>query len=91
MDDMTAFERQLAAELGDMAGPGRRVDGMAMVRTVSAQSPTWRFGSMFSATRFVVAGVIVALFGSFLLAGVLTQPRGETQPVPGASASTLPR
>ena len=28
-----------------------------------------RFQSMFSATKFVVAGAIVALFGSFLLTG----------------------
>ena len=33
---------------------------------------TGMFQSVFSATKFVVAGVIVALFGGFLLAGVLT-------------------
>ena len=32
---------------------------------------------MFSALKFVVAGVIVALFGGFLLAGVLTTPQGD--------------
>ena len=31
--------------------------------------PLPRFRSMFSATKFVVAGVIVALFGGFLLLG----------------------
>ena len=30
MDDRSAFERRLAPELADMAGPGRRIDGMAM-------------------------------------------------------------
>ncbi len=43
---------------------------------------------MFSATKFVVAGVIVALFGGFLLAGVLTQQQSqESVPAVGATAS----
>ena len=71
MDDMNALEHQLATELGQMAGPGRRIDAMAMVRTVSTQSPGWRFQSMFSATKFVIAGVIVALFGGLVISGVL--------------------
>ena len=41
---------------------------------------------MFSVTKYVVAGVIVALFGGFLLAGVLTQPREE--PTPAAMSPT---
>ena len=43
---------------------------------------------MFSATKFVVAGAIVALFGGFLLAGVLTQPSDEPLPPAAASASS---
>ena len=43
---------------------------------------------MFSATKFVVAGAIVALFGGFLLSGVLTQqPSDDRLPAVGASAS----
>ena len=42
---------------------------------------------MFSATKAVVAGAIVALFGGFLLAGVLTQQSDEQMPPVGASAS----
>jgi hypothetical protein len=42
---------------------------------------------MFSATKFVVVGVIVALFGAFLFSGVLTQPSEESAPAVGASAS----
>ena len=87
MDDMTAFERQLSSGLGQMAGPGRDIDAMAMARTVSTQSPKWRFQSMFSATKFVAAGVIVALFGGFLLAGVLTTPQGDEVLPAAASAS----
>jgi len=41
---------------------------------------------MFSATKFVVAGAIVALFGGFLLTGVLTQPPSD-EPLPPAAAS----
>ena len=88
MDEMTAFERQIAAELGHMAGPGRRIDAMTMVRMVATTSSRWstitrlrgRISltptdggfTMFSALKFVVAAAIVALFGGFLLAGVLT-------------------
>ena len=32
---------------------------------------------MFSAVKFIAAGVIVALFGGFLLAGVLTTQQGD--------------
>ena len=42
---------------------------------------------MFSATKFVIAGAIVALFGGFLLSGVLMQPSDEQIPAVGASAS----
>jgi hypothetical protein len=88
MEELNAFERQVANGLGVMGGPGRRIDAMAMVGTASTQSPKRRFQTMFSATKFVVAGVIVALFGGFLLTGVLTQQGEETTPIVGASAST---
>jgi hypothetical protein len=52
-----------------------------------ARLETGRFQSMFSATKFVVAGAIVAPFGGFLLSGVLTQQGEETLPAVGASAS----
>lgn len=52
-----------------------------------ADGPGLRFGSLFNATKFVVAGVVVALFGGFLLASVLTQPRGDARPGVGPSAS----
>jgi len=54
----------------------------------ATQRGTGRFQTMFSATKFVVAGVIVALFGGFLLSGVPTQPNDERLPAVGASAST---
>ena len=73
MDDMTRLERRLARDALRVAGPSRPVDAAAIFTAITAtQSPKWRFRSMFSATKFVVAGAIVALFGGFLLAGVLT-------------------
>ena len=49
---------------------------------------TGRFQSMFGATKFVVAGVIVALFGGFLL---LAQPFGQqVGSVPGAATEAAP-
>ena len=43
---------------------------------------------MFSATKFIVVAVVVALFGGFLLAGTLsTRPNTEQMPAVGASAS----
>ena len=87
------IERDLELTLHDLAeamsgigacGRARRCPARPTLDTPSAvldaASPKWRFQSMFSATKFVVAGAIVALFGGFLLAGVLTQPSDETVP-----------
>ncbi len=92
MTDMTAFERQLSGEITGLMGPIRPVDDAAIFTAITAtQVPKWRFRSMFSATKYVVAGAIVALFGGFLLAGVLTtQPSLEAVPAVGASASPEP-
>jgi hypothetical protein len=88
MDDMNAFERQVARDAARDVGPVRPVDDLAIFNAITTtQSPKWRFQSMFGATKFVVAGVIVALFGGFLLSGVLTQPSDESAPAVGASAS----
>ena len=85
MDDMTDFERQLAARLEHKAGPQRPVDAMEIVRTATTSSSRWSFQSMFSATKFVVAGAIVAMFGGFLL---IAQPFDQRDGgVPGAAQS----
>jgi len=77
------------------------------VRTVPTETPqrrSWlpridtRGFTMFSAVKFVAAAVIVALFGGFLLAGVLTTPQPDEvapaavteSPTPGAVASGSP-
>jgi len=92
MDDMNAFERQVAGRIEHLVGPVRPVDDLSVYDAIIAtRSPKWRFQSMFSATKFVVAGAIVALFGGFLLSGVLMQqPAEETAPIVGASASARP-
>jgi hypothetical protein len=87
MYDVDAFERQVAGEALRMAGPSEPVDDPAIFTAINAtQSRTWRFRTMFNATKFVVAGAILALFGSFLLAGVVTEPARE---VPSAAAPGL--
>jgi hypothetical protein len=90
MDDMTAFERQVANEMSRIVGPARPVDDLAVLEATTTRSPTWRFQAMFSAVRFVVAAAIVALFGGFLLVGVVTQPSDEVVPaaVPTSPATT---
>ena len=90
MDDMNAFERQVAGEFVRRAGPVRPVNAAAIFTAITTtQSPKWRFQSMFSATKFVAAGAIVALFGGFLLSGVLTQQEGEVLPA-GVTESSSP-
>jgi hypothetical protein len=87
MDDMNAFERQVAGEFVRRAGPVRPVNAAAIFTAITAtRSPKWRFQSMFSATKFVIAGAILALFGGFLLSGVLTQQPSD-EPLPPAAAS----
>jgi hypothetical protein len=89
MYDVNAFERQVSDEALRMAGPSEPVDDAAIFTAITAtQSPKWRFQSMFSATKFLVAGAIVALFGGFLLTGVFNQQSGDDHlPAAGASAS----
>ena len=84
MDEMTDLDNQVAREVLREAGPSEPVDGAAIFAAITAtQSPKWRFQSVFSATKFVVAGVIVALFGGFLLVALPFEQQGEG--VPGAA------
>ena len=88
---MTTFERLIADVATEAAGPSRPVNATEIMRAATTTTPRWRFQSMFSATKFVVAGVIVALFGGLMLSGVLTrQPSDDSAPVVGASTSALP-
>ena len=78
MTDMTAFERQLSSEISGLMGPVRPVDDLAVFESVTAASRQkgWGFTTL-SALKFVAATVIVALFGGFLLAGILTTQQGD--------------
>ena len=53
------------------------LEGLPSRRISLPPLPARRFQTMFSATKFVVAGAIVALFGGFLLSGVLLRQPGE--------------
>ncbi len=89
MDDKRSFEDRLADELEGMAGPAPLVDALAVARSVAAQAPKRRFHIMFSATKLLLAGAIVALFGGFLMTSVL--PAQQDAPsLPGAEASDTP-
>ena len=78
MTDMIAFEREVATEVVRDMGPSEPVDDLAIFEAVTAsrRSRRWEF-TPFAALRFAVAAAIVALFGGFLLAGVLTAPQGD--------------
>jgi hypothetical protein len=81
MDDMTAFERQVANEMHRIVGPPRPVDDLAILGSISgARSPKWRLQTMFSAVKLVVAAAIVALLGGYLLAGGSMPQRPDLLP-----------
>ena len=93
-------DHELDLALADMGAHHARVSVPDVLRRRVSAIPTTtpqhrgflpplagRIQSMFSATKFVVSGVIVALFGGFLLTGVLTQQGQESLPAVGASAT----
>ncbi len=84
MDDETRFERYLADELEDMAGPGRGVDAVAMARAVATQPRRSRF----SATRLVLAGSLVAIVLAYLAVGNRTTLPQQQVTVPGAPSAS---
>ena len=91
MDDMTAFDRQIAGEVLLGAGPSEPVDDLAVFDAVIAanRQQGWGF-TMFSALKFVAAAAILALFGGFLLAGVVTTPQDSEVPPAAVTESPSP-
>jgi hypothetical protein len=91
MDELTTFERGLAAELGRMAGPGRRIDAASMARSVAyARRSTWRSSRLLSAAQLAIGGIVVAAFGGSLLTTHLAQrPAGVSAPA-AVTASASP-
>lgn len=82
MDEMHAIEERIAREMVRRAGPSEPVDDLAIYEAVTAASRHEGRGfTVFSALKLAAAGVIVALFGGFLLAGILPTLQGdETAP-----------
>lgn len=88
MHESDAFERQIAGEMMRRAGPIRSVDDAAIwAAVVATKAPNRSIGGFLGVIRFAAAGVIVAAFGSFLLAVALTQPRDQdNRPVVGGAS-----
>ncbi len=60
------------------------------LRGGTSPTPRERGFTMFSALKFIAAAVIVALFGGFLLAGVLTTPQGNDMAPAAVTESPAP-
>jgi hypothetical protein len=95
MTEMSTFEQRLAAELEEMAGPGRRIDATAMVRTLSTRPLPWRtrigLGSTRSGTaRLVLVGAFVAAVAIFLLSRVSLSPDADHAAPAAPSQSPAP-
>lgn len=89
-DEMSRLEQQIARVARESVGPLSKADLEIVTRTAMSTRPRWSLASVFSSARLVVAGVIVALFGGLLFAGVVTQQTEEPVPAPGTSASPSP-
>jgi hypothetical protein len=84
MDDETRFERYVADELDDMAGPGRRIDAVAMARAVATQPGRSRF----SATRLVLAGSLAAILLAYVALGSRPSAPEQQLTVPAAASAS---
>ena len=61
----------------------------ALIPATNGPTPARGF-TMFSAVKFVAAAAIVALFGAFLLTGILTAPQGDEMAPAAVTESPLP-
>ena len=91
MVDMSAIERQLADESLRIVGPARRVDDLAVFESITVANRQKGWGvTMFSALKFVVASVIVVLFGGYLLASMLPAQHDDVALPAAVTASPAP-
>jgi hypothetical protein len=91
MVEISAFERQLAAESIRIVGPALPVDDLAVYDSVRTATGPRREASqaLFGAARFVVAAAVVLSFGAALL---VTQPFDrQSATAPGAASTTSPQ
>ena len=72
MDDLTAFERQLAGEVRRAYGPERPIDVAAVVRGASTAPRRVGLPSFRDPRRLAVVGVAAALMIAVVASGVLT-------------------
>lgn len=93
--DLSASLRAIHGDRGALRAPGldQRIRGIdfdtiPQQRSWLLQLPQWRSGTLFSATKLVVAGAVVALFGGYLLAGLLPVQTAVDQ-TPTAAISDL--
>lgn len=90
MTEMDAFDRLIECEVVSASAPSRAVDDAAIFAAISA--PRQRRASLgfaFSAARYVMGVGILALFGGFLLVGILLQTEVD-EVTPAVTASTSP-
>jgi hypothetical protein len=91
MEEMSAFERQIARLVQHSTTPPRSVDAMPILRIATATSATrWQTQPLFSATKLVLAGAITAVFGGLLLAGMFPTQRDDEQAPAAATDSPRP-
>jgi hypothetical protein len=89
MDDLDAFERQVADVARRVVGPPRSIDAIAIARGARAMKTATRPRPALGALRFAAAGALLVLFGGFLVIGLSTVTRDE-KPQPGVEASSEP-
>jgi hypothetical protein len=81
MTDMDALDRLIATEVERASAPSRPVDDAAIFAAITAsRTPRLRLGFAFSAAKYVMAIGILALFGGFLLTGILSTPEVVEDP-----------
>jgi hypothetical protein len=91
MDDMHAFERQVARQIQGFAGPVRPVDDGAIVSALAAgaRSGRWRLEGALRPARLLVASAVVVSFAALLLVN-LPVFRNDEGSLPGAVATAAP-
>jgi hypothetical protein len=92
MDDMTAFERQVADEILRIVGPSRPVDDLRIVTTairIAGRPPARSFPALRNAARLLVASAVVAALVGFV-AIVLPQLSDRVPSVGGPGSSPPP-
>ena len=89
MDDLDAFERQVADVARRVVGPPRSIDALAIARGAATRRTATRPPNVLRGLGFAAAAAVVALFGGVLVIGLVTTPTDERS-LPGVEASSEP-